>query len=202
VLGSQFSGTFTQEADEDDLANCPTGGVCAGDLVTCSDGERIVISTTTFYSLGKACDDAGFPTCGGRFTGFNERCFDPTVGSGDVKRNGSILSVNSRGETRICFSNLAAWPDCTNATKPPDGIVIFEGDVRAQVSFDLVVGGPAHVIAEVIRKTSNPFRDPADGQVKQLKARVIISHITSQRDTGCGTPGSASCGFAGSGVRP
>jgi len=200
-VAAQFSSGFTVEADEANLANCLTGGVCTGDLVTCGNGETISIAAVTYHFLNEICDDADFPSCGGRFTGLVETCHDPTLGTGDLKINGLVLSINRRGAFRICFSDSAAWADCKDATKPVDGIVIVEGDIRMQTT-QFFPGGPSHAIGATNLTASQLFRDPADGKRKQLKNKVVFPHVTSQPiSTGCGAPGSP-CGSAGTSLLP
>ncbi len=206
---AQWSGTYTQEADEDSIANCPGGGVCAGDLETCPDGEGIAITKTTFYFLEGICDDAMVATgtaCAGRFTALAEECSNPAVNvlPGDIKLDGSILSVNSRGTTRICFDNSATPVSpavCTGTPLPPDGVeVIGTGSTLTQTRLDSSgTNGVASATTETKEISVVTFRDDDDGLDKRLRFKETIAHITAQPNDGCGVtfPG---CGVAGTSV--
>lgn len=195
---AQWSGFYTQ--------NAPGGGgtctatVCAGELVSCTDGQGIAFTNVVFTLLAGICDDhdpLATAACGGRYTSLGEECSE-LVPPG-VILNGRILHVNSRGKNRICFDNAAAG-DCTGAT--PAGTVIGTGDTRTQTRLDL--GGSSftsHATSESVTRTLVDFIDPIDGIVKRLNTvgKRTISQILAEPNDGANCGGA--CGLAGTSVR-
>lgn len=199
---SQFSGTYVQDAP---ALSCPdttlvAGPACMGDLVTCPVGEAIAVSKTTFYLLDNICDDvqpnsSGLPACAGRFTALIEECSDPAAPGRDIKIDGTLLSVLSRGQVQVCF-DTAATGDCTTPLVGTE-MVIGTGTTLTQTRF--LPGGttPASATTENTETSSTTFFDPADGRTKKLAGAFspTISHVTAQQNDGANCSGG--CGLAG-----
>lgn len=217
---AHWSGTYTQHPNIDDGENFDLDGypvegvdctgtvvnaVCIGDLdlVACELGERLAVSLGVFYFLEGICDDSGAgpsPACDGRFTFRGEECLNPLpYPAGDVHLNGSLLSVISRGVTRICFDTPAADPlDCSK---------ILEIGIGNTLTQTRLITGPGISTASATTETTDfsaiSFEIDTDVDAK-LRFKETVAQITLQRNigsTGCGSFDVGGCGVAGTSVR-
>ncbi len=134
---SHASGTYRVMLPESLGGTCPESG-CVGDLLTCPAGEACVIVTGVYSFLEGICDDGGPNPCAGRLTILQEDCNDPRFppslggpGGRDIKLDGAILSIGSRGESIVCFDDTAtpeAPADCMGSSTT--AAIIFEGDTQ------------------------------------------------------------------------
>lgn len=201
---SSHHGTFIQDIDESNSARCPISGVCAGDLVTCADGEIISITTTLITFLDKLCDDTdpAVADCDGRFTSLSESCVVPlTPGPTPINE------VTAFPETRTCFDPAAtsAVPaDCTGSVADLEAAgvsVVYTNTLRNHARGDFYSEGEYHLVAEQIGGTAKQFVDNTDGKKKEFIPEVYICENTAQTnhlfDNCLAANGTEGCGFAG-----
>lgn len=207
---AHWSGTYTQHPNGEEPVEgvvC-SGDVCSGNLVSCAADEGLAVTLTVFYFIEGICDDAlaNHPTaCASRFTARAEECALPIR---DIKFDGSftdgpLISVMSRGVTRICFDEDTTG-DCTDALATNE-IVIGTGKTLTQTRL-IPAGGrsPASATTETTMFSATSFFDSEDELDKKLRFKETVAQITLQRNpTGaeCGTFTAGGCGVAGTSVR-
>lgn len=210
---SIFSGTYQQ------FFPLAPPGTTSGPFM-CLRDEGLIIATVVFYFSEGICDDvqpnsAGLPTCGGRFTSRVEECSD--FGR-DLKIDGgpsSVVSVNSRGQTELCFASAAspASPaDCWSAGGTP-GMVYATGTTLSVTRLIPGLTSPVLVTGETTLTSSTKFRDGNGIKVDAKMFDGAISHLTVEPNdsppacgftpSSPGSPGSpgfgpvSGCGLAG-----
>ena len=175
----------TVKVDPPDGSGC-VGDDCAGDLVTCQEGEFLTTVSVTFLFLEDVCDDGGATPCNERLSLVDETCGDPST---DVNLSGLILSVTPQGRFRICFDDPGPSL-CTGS--PPSGTIIGEGVVRSQVR-QFLGSGPAMGNVELDLTKRRSFR--IDGQKLRLTTDVSVGDFTSQPDANQDNCGGDGCGI-------
>jgi hypothetical protein len=165
-----------------------------GELVTC--GNFISVAQGVYHVLESICNDfePGATPCDGRYTWYEELCFDSSA-----VVVGSLNVVHGLGVERICFNHPAAGPGACAGT--PTGEIISESSAFEQARIDtnnLAAGYSGET--STTDATTTPFFDPMDGRGKRLSAAPAAGTWTAEEDftfpfcdlvlpDGCGTAG-------------